>query len=365
MLLSRADLLLGELNAYSDLVPDINFFISMHIFKESAESSRIEGTKTEFDEVFLDESDIISDRREDWQEVQNYIKAMNFSIERLKKLPLSMRLLKEAHKILLSHVRGKHKKPGEIRISQNWIGGSSLQDAFFIPPHPEHLPELLTDLQDFFHSSEIGIPELVKVAIAHYQFETIHPFLDGNGRIGRLLITLYLIDQKILSKPVLYLSDFLARNKSSYFDALMMVRESNNLKHWILFFLSGVVETAASSKNSFKKIIELKAVCEERIEGMGRRASLGQKLLRYLYGQPIIDINKIARELRVTHQTASALVKKFVEVDILMTVTRNAVESKSFALWIIWKYLDGRMLAYHLRKAPKVVDPLTSSLVFL
>ena len=254
MLLSQADRLLGELNAYSDMVPDIDFFVKMHMSKESVESSRIEGTKTEFDEIFLDENEITFDRREDWKEVHNYIKAMNFAIRRLEELPLSMRLLKETHKILLSHVRGQHKDPGEVRISQNWIGGSSLQDAFFISPHPEQLPGLLTDLENFFHNSEIRDPELVKVAIAHYQFETIHPFLDGNGRLGRLLITLYLIEKKVLSRPVLYLSDFLARNKSSYFDALTMVRQSNNLKHWILFFLSGVVETATSSKKSFKKI---------------------------------------------------------------------------------------------------------------
>ena len=321
VLLEKASQLLGELNAYSKLVPDVDFFIQTHVTHEATESSRIEGTKTELNEALFEESDIDPVRIDDWREVKNYIKAMNKAIADLDELPLSIRLLKDTHRMLLSGVRGERKSPGEIRASQNWIGGSNLKDALFIPPHKDELPELLSDLEFFFHNPKLKIPDLIKVAIAHYQFETIHPFSDGNGRIGRLLITLYLIDKKVLSRPVLYLSRFFARHKGEYYDALTQVRTSNNLKHWILFFLSGIIATAQSSQNVFEQIIKLRQECERKNLNTGQRAEKGKQLLRYMYSQPILSVNKVADVLDVTHQSANSLIKKFIELDILTEVT--------------------------------------------
>jgi len=320
-LLSEANIRLGELNAFSQLIPDVDFFIKMHVLKEGTTSSRIEGTQTQIDEAVQKKSDIDPEKKDDWQEVQNYVKAMNEAINSLEKLPLSNRLLRQTHQILLEGVRGKHKLPGEFRQSQNWIGGSSLRDAVFIPPHHESIPELMADLERFLHNEQHPVPHLIKIGIAHYQFETIHPFLDGNGRMGRLLITLYLVSNKILHQPTLYLSDFFEKYKTLYYDNLTRVRTHSDLTQWLKFFLEGVRSTAQNSIETFKAIIALREDVEHKIISLGRKQMSAQKLLQYLYTQPIVDIGDVAEELKINFSTATRLVDDFVRLNILVEST--------------------------------------------
>lgn len=321
-LLEEANRLLGELNAFSQLIPDVDFFIRMHITKEANASSRIEGTQTNMEEALIDARDIDPEKRDDWQEVQNHIEAIDFAISQLSTLPLSNRLLRDTHAILLSGVRGRHKQPGEFRVSQNWIG-VSLKHAAFIPPHHEHVPELMSDLERFMHNEQIHVPHLLKIALIHYQFETIHPFSDGNGRLGRLLVVLYLVSFGLLAKPALYLSDFFERHKGEYYDQLMAVRTTSKLRPWLSFFLLGVRETAASSIQVFKDILALK----ERIEReklpifQVRRQANARALMRWLYQSPVINIKTATQRLGTQTNTAAALIDDFVKLGILRELT--------------------------------------------
>ncbi|MBP7178156.1 MAG: Fic family protein [Moraxellaceae bacterium] len=320
-LLERASRALAELDAFTLIVPDVELFIQMHITKEANNSSRIEGTQTEMDEAVLDSSQLAPEKRDDWQEVQNYIQAINEAVDELQRLPLSNRLLKYTHSILMQGVRGEHKTPGEFRISQNWIGGSSLADAAFIPPHPSEVPDLMGELELFWHNEHVDVPELIRIAISHYQFETIHPFLDGNGRIGRLLIALYLVNKGLLRKPSLYLSDFFERNRASYYDALMRVRLSNDIVHWVKFFLSAVIETAGKGKKTFEGILALRQEMDALAFSYGKRAENVQTLLKHLYRRPAVTATQAGEILQVSHQTASALLRKMVNDQMLIEIT--------------------------------------------
>lgn len=338
LLLSTAMLELGKLEAYSQLVPDVNYFIKMHVTKEANTSNRIEGTRTEIDDILMPKEDISDEKKDDWQEVQNYIAALEFALVELNsRLPLSMRLLRETHQKLLSGVRGKYRNPGEIRISQNWIGGSNLKDAFFIPPHPDDLPELLTDLEKFWHNQNLQIPELLKIAISHYQFETIHPFLDGNGRLGRLLIVLQLIDKQILTYPTLYLSDFFERNKGAYYDSLTMARRTDDLNQWLKFFLSGMIETAQNSTATFQKIIELRKSYQEKIMSLNGRTSQNTNvLINAMFANPITSVEKVAELLNFSWPAANNLIVTLMSLDIL----REKTGFKRNRTYELYEYLE-------------------------
>lgn len=321
-LLEKAALRLGELNSYARLVQNIDLFIQLHVTKEAVISSRIEGTRTNMDEALLSEEEIAPERRNDWKEVNNYIKAMNEAIFELKKLPISTRLLKKTHATLLESVRGKHKNPGDYRRSQNWIGGSSPSDAVFVPPSHLHVESLMSDLEKFLHNDSIKVPALIRIAIAHYQFETIHPFLDGNGRIGRLLITLYLVDSKILSKPLLYLSSYFENNKGLYYDNLTAVREKNNITQWMKYFLVGVAETAETAVDTLSKVISLKTELENQIVHLfGRKSHSATILLNQLFQNPLINVQKAREVSGLSYKAANNLVTDFVTTGILKEMT--------------------------------------------
>ena len=328
-LLAEANRRLGELNGLSLIVPDLDQFIQMHVVKEAQTSSRIEGTQTGLEEAVQDDPEEIDpEKRDDWQEVRRYIAAMNNAIDGLSDLPLSNRLLRDAHRTLLSGVRGEHRTPGEFRHSQNWIGGTTIADAVFVPPHHEDVPDLMGDLEAFWHNDQIEVPHLIRVAISHYQFETIHPFQDGNGRIGRLLITLYLVSMGILQHPSLYISAHLEENRAAYYDALSRVRESNDMGHWLRFFLVAVIETAKQSTATFKAIFELRLRLAETLKKLGRRAPNAEKLVNYLYRKPVVTSREITGHLGFSQTTSDRLLAELSRLGILRELTgrrRNRV----------------------------------------
>lgn len=336
-LLEKASIQLGELNSYAKLVPNIDLFIQLHIKKEAVISSRIEGTQTNIREAMLPLEEIAPERRNDWKEVQNYTHALNTAIENLKQLPLSSRLLRNAHEVLLSGVRGEHKLPGEFRTSQNWIGGSGPSDAVFVPPAHHYVDELMGDLENFLHNERINVPALIRIGIAHYQFETIHPFLDGNGRIGRLLITLFLVDQNILQMPLLYLSVYFEKNKANYYDNLTRVRDKSDMLQWLKYFLIGIEQTSKEAVAKLSEIIELKKRLESDIhKSWGRRTQSALTLLTHLFNEPVITVKVAERVCSLSKKAAGDLIESFEKYGILQELTgqsRNRV-------FIFSSYLD-------------------------
>lgn len=321
-LLAEANRKLGSLDTFSLQVPDVDIFIEMHIAKEATLSSKIEGTQTKIEDAVKKDSEILPENRNDWQEVRNYIEAMNNSILNLKELPLSTRLLKDAHKILMTGVRGEYRNPGEFRESQNWIGGASLKDAKYIPPTHVEVNDLMSDLENFLHNSKIDVPILIRAGIAHYQFETIHPFLDGNGRIGRLLITLFLVSTGLLAKPSLYLSDYFEKHRQLYYDNLNNVRLSNDLVQWLKFFLVGIIQTSNKGIETFTSILKLKTdIDDNKLPGLGKKLPKAKALIKYLYKKPVITAQEIKEELSVSLPTANSLIADFEKLEILVEKT--------------------------------------------
>lgn len=320
-LLGQADRELGRLDMYSEYIPNIDLFIRMHVLKEATQSSRIEGTQSNMEEALLEKEDVAVERRDDWEEVQNYVAAMNEAMDKLKTLPFSARLIRATHKTLMRGVRGKSKSPGEFRRSQNWIGGATIDDAVFVPPVHDSVAELIGDIEQFVHNDQQHFPELLKIALVHYQFETIHPFVDGNGRVGRLLITLYLVSRGLLKRPVLYLSDFFERNRQLYYDNLMRVREKNDLLQWFRFFLVGVIETAKSSTATFDNILKLQKKVESQLQTLGSRAANAQKVMHKLYQRPVINAARVGKAAGVSPASAYKLIADLEKLGILKEIT--------------------------------------------
>ena len=335
-LLSKADRIVGRLDMFSEYVPNIDLFISMHVYKEATKSSNIEGTQTKIEDALLDEEDIPLDKRDDWAEVQNYTLAMNHAIQHLQTLPLSSRLIRDTHKVLMSGVRGENKYPGEFRRSQNWIGGTSPKDAVFVPPVFGEVPNLISDIEEFIHNPVCDLPDLIKIALIHYQFETIHPFSDGNGRVGRLLITLYLVSKGILRRPILYLSDYLESHRRSYYEKIMDVRFKDDIVSWVKFFLEGIIVTAEKGTVALNDIMTLQREYEEKVKGMGSRSANALKLIDTLYQNPFIDITKASKVIGQSFPTAKSLIENMVENNILSEITGGKRGKK----YVLSKYID-------------------------
>jgi len=328
-LLTDATKALATLDTLSRYIPNIDLFVSMYVRKEALLSSQIEGTQATLEDV-LDPL-IEKNANQNVADVINYIKATEFALERLNSLPLCNRLIKETHEVLMKDVRGQERNPGEFRYSQNWIGaaGSTLKNARYIPPNPEDMKQAMSDLEKYINSDD-ELDLLIQAALIHYQFETIHPFLDGNGRVGRLLITLFLMDKKRLNTPALYISYYLKNNRIEYYDRMSEVRNKNNYEQWIKFFLRAIKESSEDAVETINKLSALHDNNIAIIEKMGRASKTAKEIFVYLEKNPIIDIKKTSEELSLAFSTVSASVKRLEECGILMQ-TNNANRNRVFA----------------------------------
>lgn len=328
-LLIEANRRIAVLDGVSTHIPNVSLFVSMYVRKEALMSSQIEGTQATLEDVLDPMADENANRNV--ADVINYVKATEYAAARLKELPLCNRLIRETHAVLMPGARGEEKNPGEFRTSQNWIGGqgSTLKNAKYIPPAPHDMTEAISDLEKYIHAED-SLDVLIDAALIHYQFETIHPFLDGNGRIGRLLITLFLMEKKALSAPALYISYFLKKNRIEYYDRMTEVREKGNYEQWVKFFLQAVSESAMDAADTIHKLSALHGRNASAIEGMGRASGATGKVFRYLEAHPIIEIGKTAGALAMSYNTASAAVKRLCDIGVLAQtsgVRRNRVFS--------------------------------------
>ena len=328
-LLVKANSQLAVLQSIAARIPNVELFISMYVRKESLMSSQIEGTQATLEDILDPMLDTNTNRNV--ADVVNYIKATEFAIARLQTLPLCNRLIKETHAVLMEGVRGQEKNPGEFRYSQNWIGGqgSTLKNARYIPPSPDDMQNAMSDLEKYINVDD-DLDALIRAALIHYQFETIHPFLDGNGRVGRLLITLFLMDKGILTTPALYISYFLKKNRVEYYDRMAEVRTKGNYEQWIIFFLQAIMESAGDATSTIDELITLHDTNTSVISKLGRASKNTMLVFDYLESNPIIDIGKTAEALSITFNTASSAVRRLVDAGILVQ-TGGGGRNRTFA----------------------------------
>jgi len=337
-LLSEADRALAKLEGITTVLPNAELFIAMYIKKEALLSSQIEGTQASLEGILRFEANL--EPTEDINEIKeviNYIKALDYGINRLQDIPMSSRLIKEIHKILIQGTRGTHKTPGEFRKTQNWLGpqGATLSEATFIPPPPNILMELISNLEKFMHKKD-EIPSLIKISLIHSQFETIHPFLDGNGRMGRLLITFYLYREGILSRPLLYLSFYLKKNRIKYYDLLMKIRLEGNWEEWSSFFLKGIKEVSEEAANSAREIIILKNTILKSLFNNKISSIYAVEFLNLLFGKPIVTSKELIKDLKVSKETANQIIKKFEKLNILKEISGK----KRYKKYIFSDYIN-------------------------
>ena len=328
-LLVDANKQLVKLDTASQLISNADLFISMYVRKEALISSQIEGTQCTLDDVL--DPEVEANANLDVSDVINYVKATQYALKRLERLPLCCRLIREIHEVLMENVRGQDKTPGEFRHSQNWIGPAncSLKDARYIPPNVEDMQTAMSDLEKYINEN-VDYDPLIRAALIHYQFETIHPFLDGNGRIGRLLILLYLMEQRLIEKPVIYISYFLKKNQIEYYDRISEVRRTGNFEQWIRFFLEAVSKAASDSLEAIRQLSVLHDTNVEKLPKTTRSKDNLRAVFDYLEQYPIIDIKRTAKELEVSYNTVAATVRKLVELGILQETT-NAARNRVFA----------------------------------